>query len=80
MIKAKKIFDKVESPNHFVLAEGMYDINLFLGLNENGQKTIKLRDTFVPQKIQGTTCLSIAQFKNEDHSTLQISLMDESFS
>lgn len=80
MIKSKEILDKVESPNHFVLAEGMYDIDLYLGLNENGQKTIKLRDTFVPQKIQGTNCLSIAQFKNEDYSTLQISLMDDSFS
>lgn len=80
MIKSKEILDKVESPNHFVLAEGMYDINLFLGLNENGQKTIKLRDSFVPQKIQGTSCLNIVQFKNEDYSTLQISLMDDSFS
>ena len=65
---------------HFVLVEGMYDINLFLGLNEDNQKTIKLRDSFVPQKIQGTSCLSIVQFRNNDYSTLQISLIDDSFS
>lgn len=80
MIKSKEVLEKIENANHFVLVEGMYDINLFLGLNENGQKTIKLRDNFVPQKIQGTNCLNVVQFKNPDYATLQISLIDDSFS
>ena len=73
MIKSKEILENV-------LAEGMYNINLFLGLNEKGQKTIKLRDQIVPEKIQGTSCLGVAQFKNNEYSTLQISLLDDSFS
>ena len=79
MIQSKNILCKVKNANHYVLVEGMYNINLFLGLNEDNQKTIKLRDTFVSQKIQGTSCLKVAQFKNDDYSTLQISLIDDSF-
>ncbi len=76
-MELKKIFDKINAPNYFVLVEGMYDINLYLGMNEDMKKTIKYRADFEPLNIQGTKCIDVKQFKNNEFSTIQFSLNDE---
>lgn len=77
---SNKLFNLVDKNNYYVLVEGMYDIDLFVGLSEDGYKTIKLKDKFKPQRIASSSSIEIKQFSNDDYSTLLISLKEDSLS
>lgn len=74
------LFKLVDKNNYYVLVEGMYNIDLFIGLSEDGLKTIKLKDKFKPQKIAGSSSIEIKQFSNEEYSSILISLKDDNLS
>lgn len=77
---SNKLFNLVDKNNHYVLVKGMYDIDLFVGLSEDGLKTIKLQDSFKPQKITGSSSIEIKQFSNTNKSTLLFALKDDNLS
>lgn len=77
---SNKLFSRVDKNNFYVLVEDMYDIDLFVGLSEDGFKTIKLKDRFKPQRISGSSSIEIKQFSNDDYSILLISLKEDSLS
>lgn len=65
------LFSRVD-PNHI--------LDLFIGLDEYGHKSIKLRANFNPKTVKGTSAIDVNQYKNEGFNTITFSLIDDEVS
>lgn len=75
MIKLKDRFHNIEGENIFTRVNPDHEIDLYVGLNEQGKYAIKYRGKFTPEsRIKSVAGIEVNQFKNEDFNTLQFSL------
>jgi hypothetical protein len=65
---------------YFLRVDPNHKLNFFIGLDENGRKTIKFRGNFIPKTIKGTNSIDVSQYKSEVFSTIIFSLNDEDVS
>ncbi len=70
-IKAQ--FNKVLSVSQYVRVSETHPLELYLGLNEVGQKTLRFNGQFVPSKLYSTKSLDIKQLKFDDHLSILFS-------
>lgn len=57
-----------------------HPLELLIGLDDRGNKSIKLRAQFNPRKLTGTEGLDVKQFKNDSYSTIAFSLINDEMS
>ena len=80
MVSIKDRFKEFTANEYYSLVDDSLVSELFIGLDDKGRKTIKLRAPFEPQKIIGTTGIDIRQYKNYNYGTIQFSLCNEGMS
>jgi len=73
-------FKEFTKPNYFSRVDAEHVLELHIGLDEAGKKSIELRAKFVPRKILGTASLEVTQYKKDEYNTIRFSLIDDEIS
>ena len=73
-------FKEFEKANYFSRVDADHMLELHLGLDEQGRKSIELRADFAPKKVTGTASIEVNQYKKEEYNTIRFSLSDPSIS
>lgn len=76
----EKRYDVFSRPNFFSRVDNIHPLELHIGLDEKGRKSIELRSAFTPRKITGTSAIEVNQYKKDAYNTLRFSLCDEEIS
>lgn len=77
MDKIKERFAEFSRPGYYSRVDSKHILDLYIGLDDYGRRSIKLRAKFKPNVVRGTNSIEINQFKNEDYNTIVFSLLDE---
>ena len=80
MTELKKRFDDFSSPNFYSRVSTDHILELYIGLDEKGRKSIELRSAFNPRKVKGTSAIEVNQYDNQKYKTIRFSLTDEEIS
>lgn len=80
MINIEKEFEKFGNANFFSRVDNTHPLELYIGLDEKGNKAIELRAKFSPHKITGTSAIAVNQYGKSEYNTLRFSLYDEEIS
>lgn len=59
------IFSKIKAKSYYIRVSYDHPLELYLGLNENGLKTLRFNGCFTPQKVVGTNLILVKQTKTE---------------
>ena len=76
----KERFDTFTAPDFYSRADAEHILELYIGLDEKGQKSIELRSAFNPRKVRGTSAIEVNQYDNRIYKTIRFSLTDEEIS
>ena len=63
VIEIKDKFEAIKANSTYLRVNEQHPLELYLGLNEQGQKTLRYNGTFTPVKIVGNSLLVIKQVK-----------------
>ena len=80
MTDLKKRFESFTEPNLYSRVDAERIPELYIGLDENGRKSIELRSLFKPRSVKGTSSIEINQYDNHKYKTIRFSLTDEEMS
>lgn len=75
-----EIFEKFFRPAYYSRIDNTHILNLFIGLDEHGRKSIELRSHFIPIRVSGTSAIDVTQYKKPEYSTIRFSLKDDEVS
>lgn len=73
-------FAEFNELSYFSRVDPEHPLDLFVGLDDQGRKAIKLRAKFTPKVIKGTFAIEVNQYRNNDFNTIQFSLSDDEIS
>lgn len=76
----KERFDAFNAPEYYTRVDTDHILELYIGLDEKGRKSIELRSEFSPRKVMGTSAIEISQYDNQKYKTIRFSLTDEEIS
>ncbi len=76
----KERFEQLKDKNYYSRINSEHSIELHIGLDEKGRKSIELRYPFTPKKVTGTSVIEVNQYKKDQYNTLRFSLCDEEIS
>lgn len=76
----EKRYGAFSRPNFFSRVDNIHPLELHIGLDDKGRKSIELRSLFVPRKVTGTSAIEVNQYKKEAYNTIRFSLCDEEIS
>lgn len=74
---SKDKFDEFKLPEFFKRVDNEHPLDIFVGLNSKGNKTIRYKGVFSIQKFIGTSCIEVQHTKNDDRYTLSFSLTND---
>ena len=80
MTELKKRFESFTLPNYYSRVDAERVPELYIGLDENGRKSIELRSLFNPRIVRGTSAIEVNQYDNQKYKTIRFSLTDEEMS
>lgn len=80
MIDLKKRFNNFTLPNFYSRVSTDHVLELYIGLDEKGRKSIELRSSFTPRRVKGTAAIEVNQYDNHQYKTIRFSLTDEEIS
>lgn len=80
MINIKEKFKEFQNKSYYSRIDSSHPLELLIGLDEKGQKSLKLRSQFEPKHIKGTISIEVKQYKKDSHSTIVFSLADSEIS
>lgn len=63
-------FQKVNNNSEYVRISAEHPLELYVGLNENGLKTLRYNGKFTPIKVYSTKNLDVKQYKNNNISSI----------
>ena len=63
-------FQKVNNNSEYVRISAEHPLELYVGLNENGLKTLRYNGQFTPIKVYSTKNLDVKQYKNNNISSI----------
>lgn len=75
-----EIFEKFFRPAYYSRIDNTHILNLFIGLDEHGRKSIELRSHFIPVRVSGTSAIDVTQYKKPEYNTIRFSLKDDEVS
>lgn len=76
----KERFDTFTVPEYYSRVDTDHILELYIGLDEKGRKSIELRSAFNPRKVKGTSAIEVNQYDNQKYKTIRFSLTDEEIS
>ncbi len=76
----KERFDNFTKPAYYSRVDNEHILEMYIGLDENGRKSIELRSAFNPRKVNGTSAIEVNQYDNQKYKTIRFSLTDEEIS
>ncbi|SFW22729.1 PD-(D/E)XK motif protein [Ruminococcus flavefaciens] len=76
----KERFDTFSVPEYYSRVDTDHILELYIGLDEKGRKSIELRSAFNPRKVKGTSAIEVNQYDNQKYKTIRFSLTDEEIS
>lgn len=76
----KERFDTFTVPDFYSRVDAEHILELYIGLDENGRKSIELRSVFTPRKVRGTSAIEVNQYDNHKYKTIRFSLTDDEIS
>ena len=76
----KERFDTFTIPEYYSRVDTDHILELYIGLDEKGRKSIELRSAFNPRKVKGTSAIEVNQYDNQKYKTIRFSLTDEEIS
>lgn len=79
-MNVKERFEQLKDKNFYSRISTEHILELHIGLDEKGRKSIELRYPFVPKKVTGTSAIEVNQYKKEQYNTLRFSLCDDEIS
>ena len=69
-------YREIHQNNGFLLADISHVLNWNIGLDDDGNKALKLRGAFNLQTISGTKFMNVRQYSNGEQQTILFSLLD----
>ena len=75
-----EMFEKFFRPAYYSRIDNTHILNLFIGLDEHGRKSIELRSHFIPVRVSGTSAIDVTQYKKPEYNTIRFSLKDDEVS
>lgn len=76
----KERFDTFNTPEYYSRVDTDHILELYIGLDEKGRRSIELRSAFNPRKVKGTSAIEVNQYDNQKYKTIRFSLTDEEIS
>ena len=76
----KERFNTFSAPEYYSRVDTAHILELYVGLDEKGRKSIELRSKFNPHKVKGTSAIEVNQYDNQIYKTIRFSLTDEEIS
>ncbi len=76
----KSMYEKFAKYNYYSRVDNSHILELHIGLDDKGRKSIELRDKFNPRKVTGTVAIEVNQFKKPEYNTIRFSLAEEEVS
>ncbi len=73
-------FSAFSRPEYFSRIDDEHIIDLHIGLDEKGRKSIELRSMFKPVKVTGTSAIDVTQYTKPEYNTIRFSLKDDDMS
>ncbi len=77
MVDIKSFFAQFTKANFYSRVDNVHPLELHMGLDDKGRKSIELREKFKPRKVIGTTAIEINQYKKPEYNIIRFSLTDE---
>lgn len=76
----KDRFDTFTTPDYYSRVDVDHVLELYIGLDEKGRRSIELRSGFNPRKVKGTSAIEVNQYDNQIYKTVRFSLTYEEIS
>lgn len=76
----KERFDTFTTPDFYSRVDTDHILELYIGLDEKGRRSIELRSAFNPRKVKGTSAIEVNQYDNQVYKTIRFSLTDDEIS
>lgn len=73
-------FSVFSRPEYFSRIDDEHILDLHIGLDEKGRKSIELRSMFKPVKVTGTSAIDVTQYTKAEYNTIRFSLKDDDMS
>lgn len=73
-------FSVFSRPEYFSRIDDEHILDLHIGLDEKGRKSIELRSMFKPVKVTGTSAIDVTQYTKPEYNTIRFSLKDDDMS
>lgn len=73
---SKEIFNKIEKNSYYLRVDDVHPLELLIGLNDEGKKSIRFIGDFVPTKIKSSRIIDVKHYKLHDKIMLNFSLLD----
>lgn len=73
-------FSAFSRPEYFSRIDDEHILDLHIGLDEKGRKSIDLRSMFKPVKVTGTSAIDVTQYTKPEYNTIRFSLKDDDMS
>ena len=80
MINIRERFNELTERGYFLKADANCNLDWYIGLDDQGRKSIKFRAKFSPKSIIGTNSIIVNQYRNENYNTIIFSLGDNEVS
>ncbi|MBN3489922.1 PD-(D/E)XK motif protein [Acholeplasma equirhinis] len=76
---SKSKFNQFSLNAHYLRVDEFHPLELLIGLNENGQKTIRLKGKYNKTKLKSTRTIEVSHFMLNDDLILSFSLVDDDY-
>jgi len=76
---SKEKFQEFNNNSHYLRVDAKHPLELLIGLNDSGQKTIRLIGNYKKTRIKGTKSIEVNHYLLENHLVLSFSLCDENY-
>lgn len=70
-------FSAFSRPEYFSRIDDEHILDIHIGLDEKGRKSIELRSMFKPAKVTGTSAIDVTQYTKPEYNTIRFSLKDD---
>ena len=80
MTDIKSRFEQFSRPEYYSRVDDLHVLDLHIGLDEKGRKSIELRSKFTPVKVTGTSAIEVTQYRKPEYNTIRFSLKDDDMS
>ncbi len=73
---AKSCFSRLLKNQYFIRVDSSHPLDLYLGVDREGNKALRFAGTFTRLKVSGTKAIKVKQFSVESREFIQFSLID----